>query len=209
MAELWPLRWPRNAWLTGGSWISILLSHKFHMTWPFWERSGSMVACLTGDRGAAGSSLKGITVLCPWARHINPSLVLVQPRKTRPCLTERLLMGRKGNQTNKHTEKKQLDIGRTLTLLMTSQCRAYRGDAGFPFPCPINFIWSVHCDFVFRKLRTVIMKTITVLNVRDQLLEHHQLKINSFRYCHSPPSADLFKKGCCQLQAKVCAQITG
>ena len=24
-----------------------------------------------------------------------------------------------------------------------------------------------------------------------------------------PPSADLFKKGCCQLQAKVCARITG
>ena len=23
------------------------------------------------------------------------------------------------------------------------------------------------------------------------------------------PSADLFKKGCCKLQAKVCAQITG
>ena len=23
------------------------------------------------------------------------------------------------------------------------------------------------------------------------------------------PSSDLFKKGCCQLQAKVCAQITG
>ena len=23
------------------------------------------------------------------------------------------------------------------------------------------------------------------------------------------PSADLFKKGCCQLQAKVCVQITG
>ena len=47
----------------------------------------------------------------PWARHIYPSLVLVQPRKTRPCLTERLtrpyiterlLMGRKeSNQTNK------------------------------------------------------------------------------------------------------------
>ena len=43
---------------------------------------------------AAGSSLTGITVLCPWARHINPSLVLVQPRKTRPYITERLLMGR-------------------------------------------------------------------------------------------------------------------
>ena len=38
----------------------------------------------------------------PWARHIYPSLVLVQSRKTRPCLTERLLMGRKeSNQTNK------------------------------------------------------------------------------------------------------------
>ena len=35
-----------------------------------------------------------------WARHIYPSLVLVQPRKTRRCLTERLLMGSKeSNQT--------------------------------------------------------------------------------------------------------------
>ena len=38
----------------------------------------------------------------PWARHIYPSLVLDQPRKTRPYTTERLLMGRKeSNQTNK------------------------------------------------------------------------------------------------------------
>ena len=36
----------------------------------------------------------------PWARHIYPSLVLIQPWKTRPCLTEILLMGRKeSNQT--------------------------------------------------------------------------------------------------------------
>ena len=35
-----------------------------------------------------------------YASHIYPSLVLAQPRKTRPCLTERLLMGRKElNQT--------------------------------------------------------------------------------------------------------------
>ena len=34
------------------------------------------------------------------------SLVLVQPRKTRPCLSERLLMGRKeSNQTNTQTNK--------------------------------------------------------------------------------------------------------
>ena len=41
----------------------------------------------------------------PWARHIYPSLVLVQPRKARPCLTERLLMGRKeSNLTNKQNK---------------------------------------------------------------------------------------------------------
>ena len=36
------------------------------------------------------------------SKNINPSLVLVQPRKTRPFITDRLLMGRKeSNQTNK------------------------------------------------------------------------------------------------------------
>ena len=35
-------------------------------------------------------------------KNINPSLVLVQPRKTRPFITAKLLMGRKtSNQTNK------------------------------------------------------------------------------------------------------------
>ena len=37
-------------------------------------------------------------------KNINPSLVLVQPRKSRPYITERLLMGRKESnkkQTNK------------------------------------------------------------------------------------------------------------
>ena len=36
------------------------------------------------------------------SKNMNPSLVLVQPRKTRPFITERLLMGHKeSNQTNK------------------------------------------------------------------------------------------------------------
>ena len=36
------------------------------------------------------------------SKNFNPSLVLVQPRKTRSFITERLLMGRKeSNQTNK------------------------------------------------------------------------------------------------------------
>ena len=51
---------------------------------------------------AAVSSLTGINAVCPCARHINPSLVLVQPRKTHPFITGSLLMGRKeSNYTNK------------------------------------------------------------------------------------------------------------
>ena len=43
------------------------------------------------------------------SKNINPSLVLVQPRKIRPFITERLLMGRKeSNQTNKHSRSSQL-----------------------------------------------------------------------------------------------------
>ena len=69
-----------------------------------------MVECLTRDGEAAGSSLTRVTVLCPWARHINPSLVLVQPRKTRPYIFERLLMGPKeSNQTNKQIYWKPLN----------------------------------------------------------------------------------------------------
>ena len=49
---------------------------------------GAGVECLTRDRGAAGSSLTGVTALCPLTSQINPSLVLVQPRKTRPFITE-------------------------------------------------------------------------------------------------------------------------
>ena len=29
------------------------------------ERSGSVVKCLTGDRGSAGLNLDGVTALCP------------------------------------------------------------------------------------------------------------------------------------------------
>ena len=48
-----------------------------------------------------------VSLCCgPGAKHIYPSLVLVQPRKTHPCLTERLLSGRKeSNQTNKQNKR--------------------------------------------------------------------------------------------------------
>ena len=39
------------------------------------------------------------------SKNINPSLVLVQPRKTRPYITKRLLMGRKESNQTKQTNK--------------------------------------------------------------------------------------------------------
>ena len=66
-----------------------------------------MVECLTRDRGAAGSSLTGVTVLCPLARHINPSLAVVQHRKTHPYITERLLMGHKESNQAKKQQNQQ------------------------------------------------------------------------------------------------------
>ena len=65
------------------------------VTANIWEHSGSVVECLTRDQGAVGLSLNCISALRPWARHINPSLVLVQPRITCSYITERLLMGLK------------------------------------------------------------------------------------------------------------------
>ena len=43
------------------------------------------------------------------SKNINPSLVLVQPRKTRPDIAERLLMGRKESD-KKRTTKENLNI---------------------------------------------------------------------------------------------------
>ena len=60
--------------------------------------------------------------------HIYPSLVLVQPRKTRPCLTERLLMGRKeSNETNKNQKpfkatKSTLNLILNVNYLFSSLC---------------------------------------------------------------------------------------
>ena len=57
------------------------------------------------DSGPKGHGIEPHWQCGPCARRIYPSLVLVQPRKTRPYITERLLMGHKGsNQTNKQTK---------------------------------------------------------------------------------------------------------
>ena len=62
-----------------------------------------MVKCLTLDRGTEGLRVRAspASLCCVLEQDtLNPSLVLVQPRRTRPFITERLLMGRKeSNQT--------------------------------------------------------------------------------------------------------------
>ena len=60
----------------------------------------AVVECLTRDEGPrVRASLASLR--CGHSARLNfPSLVLVQPRMTRPCLTERLLMGcKEWNQT--------------------------------------------------------------------------------------------------------------
>ena len=81
------------------------------------ECSGSVVECLTC--GARGLSLTGISALCPWVRHIYPSLVLVQPRKTCPYITEGLLMGHK--ESNETKQGKQINKS-YLAVMRQRQC---------------------------------------------------------------------------------------
>ena len=50
------------------------------------------------------------------SKNINPSLVLVQPRKTRPFITERLLMGRKESNQTKNKDNLSLHTSSTCGL---------------------------------------------------------------------------------------------
>ena len=61
--------------------------------------SGSVVDCLSR---VASSSLTVVTALCSWAIHINPFLILVQPRKTHPDITEKLLTQTFRVKSDKH-----------------------------------------------------------------------------------------------------------
>ena len=88
-----------------------------------------------------------VSLCCgPWARHIYASLVLVQPRKTCPCLTERLLMGRKeSNQTNKANkldpDQAQQTIGSDLVLTVTHLFSKWAGWLS-------GRVWDQRCVFV-------------------------------------------------------------
>ena len=58
--------------------------------------------CLTRDRGFEPHQRHCLVSL---SKNINPSLVLVQPRKTRPFITEILLMGCKESNQTKNKQK--------------------------------------------------------------------------------------------------------
>ena len=60
------------------------------------------VECLTRDRGFEPHQRHCRVSL---SKNINPSLVLVQPRKTRPFITEILLMGCKESNQTKNKQK--------------------------------------------------------------------------------------------------------
>ena len=66
------------------------------------KKRGSVVECLTGDRGAAGFEPRRRGCVVSMSKNINPSLALVQPRKTHHFIIERLLIGcKESNQTKR------------------------------------------------------------------------------------------------------------
>ena len=98
-------------------------------------RSGSVVECLTLDRVVAGSSFTGVTALCHCTRHINPCLVLVQPRKTRLSITERLLIGRKESNQTKPISRERYRVILTLLFFSSHDHEVFRNVFDF---------WKVH-----------------------------------------------------------------
>ena len=63
----------------------------------------TVVKCLTGDRGAVGLSLTGVTGLCPRARHINPRTGSTQED---PSLHNRKIVNEtKRIKSNKHAQR--------------------------------------------------------------------------------------------------------
>ena len=108
---------------------------------------------------------------------MNPSLVLVQPRKTHPFILERLLMGcKESNQTNK-TSQGLGWVAYSLPWLATDA--SLTADPGVASLIPARSHTFVEIDYE-------IISTVILF-----------------------PSAESFKKVCCQFKAQVCALSTG
>ena len=84
-------------------------------------------------------------------------------------------------------------VAQSVTCLATDACLT--ADPGVASSIPVRPHTFVEIDH--EMISTVIL-LLPLIHSRRVVV-----------YGHSPPSADSFKKGCCQLQAKVCARITG
>ena len=79
--------------------VALMQSQEIKINNSVWERSGSILECLTRDQSkrllvrASPASL-----FCVLEQDINPCLVLVQPRTTRPDITEKCSLGH--NESN-------------------------------------------------------------------------------------------------------------
>ena len=73
--------------------------------------SGLVVECLTQNQGPQVQASPASLCCGPLARHIYPSLVLVQPRKTHPHLTKRFLMGCKESNQTKTSPNENFEYG--------------------------------------------------------------------------------------------------
>ena len=72
--------------------------HSFHQVKWTWN-----IHCFASRK----ESLTSVTVLCSWARHIYPRIVLVQPRKTHP---NKKTGSKESNQTNKQNQERKYVI---------------------------------------------------------------------------------------------------
>ena len=88
------------------------------------------------------------------SKNINPSLVLVQPRKTPPYITERLLMGRKESNQAKKNKTKPTWSGRDLTVGGSVTC--FQKKTGC-IKCQHDSHWHVCFDFTHIHVSTQII----------------------------------------------------
>ena len=103
-----------------------------------------MVECLTRGRGFKRHCLVALS------KKVYPSLVLVQPRKTRPWLTERLLMGH-----NQIKQSKYLFSHRPIHLLMYQDSGEWSRALGAS-------CFAEKCIIIVSKTSNIIYKQVSI-----------------------------------------------
>ena len=90
---------------------------------------GSVVECLTRDRDVACPSFTGGIALCTGARHFILCLVLVQHKKTRPDMAEKMLTGTYRINTNKNSNRVEAVKRRAAVFMTGDYCYTSRDTA--------------------------------------------------------------------------------